>query len=379
MARFFAFMFCLLSGPVFANSCQPPRDKAFSCSSREFEACEIQVGDTTRHYCQHVPAQGGDLPAVFAFHGAGGKSKALVNLWRSYTEQSMIVIVPEAQLTRESGDCSVRWRQLGTPVQDWSDFSLLDACNGQELSSDLKFTSTLMDLVSDAYGVSDFYAMGFSNGAGFTYQLYMTQSFAERFSGFGAAGAGMDRVKLDAMLEEDSNLEFAPNKDTKRPFLFQIGTQDKKNIAFEEIIAAVDGNPDCMPVNSAKAVMDCFAFTHLSKSVGVYDMPTRRSITRDWLLEFNNAESHRHESLYPNLGMGAEPADKTMTVREDYLAKQNEDSAAVSVLTTIDGGHDWPGWGGNRAPCPSRNCDVDLLHEILQFWRANAGMKLPLP
>lgn len=364
---------------VFAGQCTPAKDTEFQCASREFQACEMDVNGITRQYCQHVPDQGGELPAVLSFHGAGGKANALVNLWRVQTEQSMVLVIPTALETREGGTCSFRWRQIGTPADNWRELNEEDSCAGGTWRNDLDFVTALMDKLENELTISDFYAMGFSNGGGFVYQLYMVEELARRFSGFAAAGAGMDKRKLAAVGETFGGTKYTPNISTLRPFLFQMGTEDKKNIAIEEVIEAVDNNPACQPIKSAKDVMECFSFTHLSKSVGVYDMPTRRTITRDWLLNFNNADPHRHESLYPNLGQGAAPADKTMTVREDYLEKPNEPSAAVTVLTTLDGGHDWPGWGGNRAPCPSQNCDVDLMHEIIQFWRAHGKMKLPIP
>jgi poly(3-hydroxybutyrate) depolymerase len=372
-------IFLFFGQVVFAGECTPVSDPEFKCASVEFDACQIEVSGIVRHYCQHIPAQGGALPAIFSYHGAGGKAKALVNLWRAQTQQSMIVVVPSALETRENGDCSFRWRQIGTLAVSWSELDNIDSCDGGTWRNDLEFTAALMDLFEANFDISDFYALGFSNGGGFIYQLYMAAELATRFSGFAAAGAGMGKVKLGAAKEYEGVEGFTPNKNIRRPFLFQMGTEDKKNIAIEEVIEAVDNNPACQPIRSAKDVMKCFGFTHLSKSVGVFDMPTRRTITRDWLLQFNNALPHRHESLYPNLGQGSEPADHTMTVREDYLANPNEPSAAVTVLTTVDGGHDWPGWGGNRAPCPSLNCDIDLLHEIIQFWRAHGGMKLPLP
>lgn len=377
--RLLLALFLFLPTSVYANQCTPARDPEFLCASREFQACELEVNGITRQYCQHVPDQGGALPAVLSFHGAGGKANALVNLWRVQTEQSMILVIPTALETREGGTCSYRWRQVGTPADDWVDLNSQDDCAGGTWRNDLEFTAALMDKLEQDLTISDFYAMGFSNGGGFIYQLYMAEELAKRFAGFAAAGAGMDKQKLEAAVQDVGINGYTPNKSTLRPFLFQMGTEDKKNIAIKEVVEAVDSNPACQPIQSAKDVMECFSFTHLSKSVGVYDMPTRRTITRDWLLNFNNADPHRHESLYPNLGQGSAPADKTMTVREDYLEKRDAPSAAVTVLTTLDGGHDWPGWGGNRAPCPSQNCDVDLMHEIIQFWRAHGGMKLPIP
>ncbi|GLQ33821.1 hypothetical protein GCM10007939_01040 [Amylibacter marinus] len=318
------------------------------------------------------------MPVILSYHGAGGKAKALANLWRESTEQSMILVIPDASPSRVDGKCSLVWRQIGRGADTWKDLAQNDSCSGGQWTDDLRFTQVLLDKFQQERQSNAFFALGFSNGGDFIYQLLLTRQLAERFSGFAVAGAGMTERKRNASKQE-SNLDgFTLNQTIKRPFLFQMGTEDKKNIPLAVVAKAVDENPACQPVRSARHVMECFYFTHLSKSVGVYDMPTIRSITRDWLVRFNNANTQRHESLYPNLGAGPAPADQTITVREDYF-EQGTESAAVAVLTTLDGGHDWPGWGGNRAPCPSRNCDINLLSEIIQFWRAHAGMLLPLP
>ena len=187
----------------------------------------------------------------------------------------------------------------------------------------------------------------------------------------------MIAAKLSALSQQGAT--FGPNTKTRRPFLFQMGTSDKRNFAVEEVIKAIEEGGKCAGKASIREAFECFIASPISGSKGPYDMPTTRSLTRDWLVKFNNAERHRHEGIYPNLGQGSDPGDTTITVREDYFEKDGEDTAAVAVLTTVDGGHAWPGWGGNRSPCVSQNCDVDLLHEILQFWRAHGGMKLPLP
>jgi hypothetical protein len=52
----------------------------------------------------------------------------------------------------------------------------------------------------------------------------------------------------------------------------------------------------------------------------------------------------------------------------------------VARITIIDGFHQWPGRNGNAPPCASdNNCDIDMTEEILQFWRANAGLRTLWP
>jgi poly(3-hydroxybutyrate) depolymerase len=363
---------------VSALECQRATDPVFICKSREFLACEIKVDETIRNYCQHSPQQGGDLPIVLAFHGAGGKSGAMVNLLRSYTEQSMVMIVPQSRITRHMGDCSSRWRQIGDTYSDWEELFRKDSCDGGTGLDDLSFMEKLLDEIERQTPNAQKYALGFSNGGDFVFQMFMTAELVKRFDGFATSGAGLKGQKVNAMVTA-GNGTYKTNTNIRRPFIMQIGTLDKKNLQVQALAQAVDENPDCLPINTAEEVFTCLLNVNVTNGDKPFDMPTRRSETRDWLVEFNGVDLHRNESLYPNLGLGAEPSDNTMTVREDYRPGLDPDSAAVAVLTTIDGGHDWPGWGGNRAPCPKRNCDVDYMHEIIQFWRSHAGMKLPLP
>lgn len=314
---------------------------------------------------------------VLAFHGSGGHARNMVSLSRTYTEQSMIIVAPEARETRYQGACSIRWRQIGIPAANWEDLERKDNCAGGTLADDLDFTRALLDHFEASERARNFYALGFSNGAGFVFQLYNTIELAVRFSGFAAAGNGMISAKRASLKSKPAR--YAPNKSIARPFLFQMGTNDKRNLAVEEIIEAIETNPKCDEKRGVKDVMSCFISSFIDGEQGVYDMPTTLSLTRDWLVGFNYADRRRQEGLYPNLGQGPNPDDITITVREDYLTSDHVRSAPVAILTTVDGGHEWPGWGGNRAPCPSENCDVDLMHEIIQFWRANASMVLPLP
>ncbi|EBA04653.1 hypothetical protein RB2150_11226 [Rhodobacteraceae bacterium HTCC2150] len=378
MYRLIAF-FILISTRVYALECQAVSDPMFMCKSSEFQACEIAVKGVARQYCLHSPQQGGDLPVVFAFHGAGGKSGAMVNLLRSYSEQSMVVIAPQAKMTQHMADCSHRWRQIGDTYQGWDDLLRDDNCAGGNGLDDLKFVEALLDDTERQSPNARKYAMGFSNGGDFVFQLFMTEQFDRRLDGFATSGAGLKGQKVTALAQVNGVGNYTVNTKIRRPFIMQIGTLDKKNLDIQALARAVDTAPGCQPITNAEDVFRCLLNVVVTKGDKPFDMPTRRSQTRDWLVKFNGVDLNRTESLYPNLGVGPEPSDHTMTVREDYREGTAANSAAVAVLTTVDGGHDWPGWGGNRAPCPKRNCDIDYMHEIIQFWRSHAGMKLPLP
>lgn len=368
----------MMAASVARAECIASTDASFDCASREFQACQIIVNDRPRHYCQHVPNQGGALPVVFIFHGAGGKARALVNLWRSHTEQSVILVAPQALVTRRHDDCLPLWRQMGSEVSVWDDLDRDEPCSGGSFADDLDYVSALMDHFDDHYDVEHYYATGFSNGADFVFQLLMTKELAQRINGFATSGAGITRNRLLAMASGATTNGYSVNRDIRRPVLVHFGTEDKKNFDAQYFVAAVDENPDCGPITSAQSAMECFYTARPPAGVRQFDMPTRRKQTQAFLTRFNNVGAIRQESLYPNLGRGRD-GDTTMTVRADYPRKIGESSAEVAVLTTIDGGHDWPGWGGNHAPCPSHNCDIDLTVEVINFWRSFADMHQPLP
>ncbi len=229
MRLFIVLILLLVPASVMAE-CQPTTDTNFSCASREFTACEIQVNGRTRQYCQHIPNQGGALPVVFSFHGAGGKARALVNLWRSHTEQSVILIAPQALVTKRYDECLPLWRQLGGEVKNWSELTQKDSCSGGVFTDDLDFVAALMDHLEVTQNVENFYATGFSNGADFTFQLMMTSELAERFSGFATSGAGMTQNRLNAIAASDAAGKYTVNTHIKRPFLVHFGTEDKKKL-----------------------------------------------------------------------------------------------------------------------------------------------------
>ncbi len=375
--RFFLVLGFYLCSTMGALACAAPDAREFSCASTAFHACEIIVKGAPRHYCKHVPDQGGDLPALMAFHGAGADANAMVNLWRGYTEQGLILIIPDAKETGSDGTCSTIWRQIGFQAQNWEEMAKPYGCAGGDGYSDLDFIQALMAEVEVGAKIQGWYATGFSAGAGFVYQLYLTLPIATRFKGFAAVGMGMSRAKEAAVQDGAQKVighVFSPNFDSKRPFLFHMGTSDKFAYPIENVAIALRDHPRCAKPPSIFMALRCVLFNQTENGRGTFDMTSQIDLTERWLADFNRTQPRRIESLYPDLGAG-EGGDKTMTVRADYLPLS--DGAPVAVLTAVGGGHDWPGWGGNHAPCTSGMCDIDLAREILQFFRATAGMVTP--
>ena len=374
LAIVLAALLQLLSVGAVAEPTEP-----FACKSGEFEPRDLRVEGIVRRYCLHIPDQSGPLPLVIAFHGANGTAASMVNMWRQHTESSMIIAAPQALGTRRHGVCIAFWRQVGDVTQTWDALAEEDTCTGGSHEIDLKFAAALMDEIAALHPVSGIYATGFSNGADFIFQLVLTRELAQRIDGFATAGAGMVPQKLRAARAGGAVAGFSVNTDLPRPFLVEMGTADRKNILMDEIAEVIDADGGCGVIASAHDVRNCFyRGMRTSEGGSPFDIGSRLSRTRDWLTAMNRSDPDRRESLYPDLGRGTD-GDRTMTVREDYDPRPGSDGAAVAILTTIDGGHTWPGWGGNRPPCGSHNCDIDLTREAIQFWRTHAGMKLPPP
>jgi hypothetical protein len=178
------------------------------------------------------------------------------------------------------------------------------------------------------------------------------------------------------------------NPDIKKPILLVRGTNEKGFVPWDNVIDSVDNRlvPDgtCPVIASARDVVACyldnatFPTPPTFPKLGQNEIISTAKATVDWYVAHNHSVERGVESLYPDLGHGSSFAkhegDATMAVRQDFQRRPgDEDSAAVARITIIDGFHQWPGRNGNAPPC-SKNCDVDMTKEILQFWRANAGL-----
>ena len=250
-------LFCTLA----LLSCwAPPAAQAdpLACKSREFVPHSITVEGIERSYCLHLPDQDGQLPLVLAFHGANGTAASMVNLWRQHTESSMIIAAPQALQTRRHGSCVAFWRQVGDVVETWDGLEGEDTCAGGGYAEDLKFVAALLDDIAARHPVSGVYATGFSNGADFTFQLFLTRELAARIDGFATAGAGMVPQKLQAARTGGRAAGFSVNTDLSRPFLVEMGTADRKNLLMDEIAALIDADDACGPIASARDVRNCF-------------------------------------------------------------------------------------------------------------------------
>lgn len=377
-----------------AYNCQPPPAGAPQCGNPEFQSCRIDVPvgggapPVPRHYCIHVPAAPASMafPVIFAFHGHTGDGGVMVAIWDKHTEQGMVLVAPSALPT--GAGCTTRWRTINRQYPSWSDFTVVDPCPPMApLGNDLALVDAIaQDLIAQGIQPQGFYAAGFSSGAGMVHQLFITERYADRFAGFAAVGVPIDNPQKDAQAAAAGAGPLQPNHRIKKPILVAMGTSDKGFTPWENIVESVDqlvSNNQCPAITSAVDVVACYRDHPTFPGLGKNFVISPLEGTADWYVAHNNSLERGVESLYPNLGHGSsftDHEDATMAVRHDFAQRPGgEDSAAVARITIVDGGHTWPGHNGNAPPCRSENCDIDMTEEILQFWRANAGLRAIWP
>lgn len=369
----------------------PPPVPVVDCGNPEFQSCGIDVGGIPRHFCIHVPAAPPPVPAagrsvVIAFHGRGGQANRAVNWVDHLTEQGIILVAPTALPTTAA--CVRRWRHLRLDIPGWADLGVPDACatatgpwpanspNGH----DLDFIGALMIAINAQFNVQDFYALGFSSGAGMALQLLITEPFASQIAGFGLIANGITDEKATAQSGGGGFGAYSANADTHRPVILIWGTADKVSFPGQQMIEAVtvlNTNGVCPSVATPEEVVACFMQNPMAPGLAQNEYRSRIRETADWLIAFNNAETRAIEGAYPDRGHGMAPPalhDATVAVRRDYPAAPGE-GEPVTVITIIDGAHAVPGVAGDHAPCSAQNCDIRGIDEILHFWRANAGFQ----
>ena len=367
---------------------------AGACGNAEFDSCTVNVNGVARNYCIHVPSHPTtNLPVLMAFHGHNQHARDQVEVWDKHTEQGIVLVAPEALLSenvRPDGTmaCERSWRAIGSAIATWADFTVASTCPmaiATDQKADLDFVNDLTQGIQNTLSVSRFYATGFSNGAGFIYQLYITNPLAQRFAAFAAVSNTInDKQKAAAVVGGAAG--YTANTETAKPLLFAIGTADKVDAPVHSIYENASSctfATNCTPLGAGfdcadvvKQAVYCWKEATIWGGSS-HKLLTNRAANIAWFVERNRSNSNPIISLYPNLGsygrVSAEvPVDTTMVLRQDFLPL-GDNAAPFSAITVVDGGHIHPGKDGDYPPCT--NCDIDITEQILQFWRAYAGFR----
>jgi polyhydroxybutyrate depolymerase len=172
---------------------------------------EWKVDGAAREAIVYLPAKAKESPSpvVFAFHGHGG---AAANVAKRFNLQQHW---PEAIVVYMQG--------LNTPGKFDPDGKKpgWQRTSGEQMDRDLKFFDAVLASLRKDYKVDDarIYAMGHSNGGGFTYLLWATR--ADMFAAFAPSAAG-GRSLLQ--LKPRPVMHLAGEKDTTVPFANQQAT-----------------------------------------------------------------------------------------------------------------------------------------------------------
>ena len=384
------FHLCQTANAVQVTCPAPPGN--LQCGNPEFTSCGVAVDTVQRHFCIHVPATTpsppAGMPVVIGYHGGTGTARDTIAWLDHLTEQGIILVAPTAlETARALGGCRRGWRSMSGDIKDWPDYAVteINGC-GERNDNDLALTQKLLDQLGARYESSNFYAVGFSSGGGFVYQLLITKPLVERFAGFGVMGMAMNELKMVAQQGGTSgvwsaNSAVGDDPQIRRPVMVVRGTDEKINFPARQVGEAVDAAFSANICTSSTPpapsdVVSCFLSIEIAPGIGKNNLPLTLWETRDWLVEFNNAIRQGVEASYPDKGSGVGSVaqqDDTIVVREDYAGTPNGEP--VAYVTVVGGQHNVPGAGGAYGPCQNRNCDIRAVDEIVDFWRAHAGFE----
>lgn len=284
----------------------------------------IDVNGVPRQFYIHVPAGAQDsnrpLPVIMAFHGGGGTGKVMTRHWRRHRNQGKVIVCPTA--LPEAG--KNLW-QHANPGRIQFD------------PRDVEFVKELVRQLTsrDWIDPTRIYATGFSNGAGFTWQLMVGPSTSKLFRGYGVVSQALAAEK-----------QLIAKPAGPLPVIYIHGTAEDSWMNVEDF---ADRNPH----DSVR-----------------------------WLLDHNqNDVLEVQEGCYPDLGgkpyevNGVLQRDRTIVVRQHYPANSElpDGGAAVTFLAAVGGGHSWPRY--IDPPEAGFHCrDIDAADEIVRFWQEHAGL-----
>lgn len=286
----------------------------------------IDVNGVYREFYIHVPADASadnPLPVIMAFHGINGTGEDMANLWCRHRNQDKVIVCPTAL---PDGNINT-WQHATTSNPNFD-------------PRDVNFVKALVEqlTIETWIDAARFYAAGFSNGAGFTWQLMVGPGTSKLFQGYGPVSQAL--------------------------------TPEKKEIA---------------KVNPAGSLPVIYIHGTVENSwQNVGDFAERNPHdTVNWLLDYNqNDRLVVQEGCYPDLG--AKPyyndnevlkRENTVVVRQHYQANDTvaDGGAAVTFLAIVGGGHSWPRY--IDPPQVDTHCrDIDAADEIVRFWQEHAGL-----
>ncbi len=331
------------------------------CPASGHQTCAVDVEDADgvpqpRVFCLSIPSAE-RANAVFLFHGARHTGLAMAGRFANQASEAFLVL-PSAGLVRGHRG----WNTVDRTVPDFAD---LKAERGH---SDTEFIQTLLLELDAALScdqvnpptpcILNYYAAGFSSGAGMVFQLYTRNEFNAWFSGYGAVSNQINR----AMRAAHDPLTDAGNATLPlmpRPFFYMTGTEEFIHLPIDDMIDVVSSA--CTQPDDMLHSVYCY------KAEAGNNIASGRHDSALWLREQNGA-------LADSLNVWHDrPGNDTLISEQFYPADPLQlDSAPVALLTVINGAHSWPSIRNTRAAARHSE-DIETSDEMVAFWRAWAG------
>ena len=121
-------------------------------------------------------------PLLIGLHGFGGSSENFMSLWDEFGRNDFIYAAPEAPYpTRLGGRFGYNWKLVDPAKDDQADMA-------RQCTED--YIVKLVQELRAKYKVTDVYLMGFSQGAGYTYMIGISNP--RLFKGIMVFGGGLD-------------------------------------------------------------------------------------------------------------------------------------------------------------------------------------------
>lgn len=324
------------------------------------QTCSVDVPDAAgvlepRYFCLSKPAAVEEANAVFMFHGGGHTGKAVAKHWKNQRSDAFIILPSSKKVAGKR-----KWNTVDETVPNFVD---LKPVRGH---SDTQFIRRVLIDLEATYGcnqpnpsspcIKNYYAAGFSSGAGMVFQLSTRNYFNGWFSGYGAVGNGIKEEMREPVVAGTGNLT---EPKIPVPMFYMVGTDERVHmpIAYvEDVIATSCAQPDFIDSS-----IDCFGAN------SVKNIPSRRMDSGLWLRKTNQTLSASITDHYDGI------TDDTLIASQLYEPDPIIVNAkAVWVGSVINGGHYWPSINTVKVD-PMHSEDFETSDQMVDFWTTYAG------
>lgn len=324
------------------------------------QTCSVDVPDAAgvlepRYFCLSMPTIVEQANAVFMFHGGGNTGKAMAKHWQNQMADTFLIL-PTAKFVGGKR----KWNVVDKVVPNFFD---LKPVRGH---SDTEFIQTVLIEIEARLScnqaapptpcIQNYYAAGFSSGAGMVFQLATRNSFNNWFSGYGAVSNQVKPEMRQPTIGLTGNLT-VPKLPV--PIFYMVGTDERINLPFEYIENFISTN--CLQPDFIEDSIECFG------AGSIKNISSRRFDTAKWLRTTNFTTNPAIITTYDDI------TDDTVITSQLYEPDPTvANAAAVWVGSVINGGHYWPSINTAKTD-PVHSEDFETSDQMVDFWTTYAG------